>query len=209
MRPSSDIPAIEARAWFSPSTQRYFVQRWTDRVDAVDVWITEEGQNPGYPQVAITLPDDAFEIGANPTEWAYLRACEALHAHADRALAAEGRIERMRQHIMRTLGARNLPLESLIDLLLARVGGEPVEATDPTGKVLQRRPNFDRALARLTEIAGERADMSSTWATVQGALTVAASGRDTGLFREVIELSAVVRVKLDENERKPSWLTSS
>lgn len=204
MRASSDIPGVEARAWFSPSQQSYFVQRWRRDENGVTVWITQEGRITPMPE-GWQLPEDAFEIGANPTEWAYQRACEALHAHADRAVTAEGRIERLRQHIMRTTGARNLPLESLVDLLLARTGGTPVVAAEP---VAQAVPNFDRALARLTEIAGVRADMSSTWATVQGALTSAAAQRDSALFHEVIELSAVVRVDLPERERNPAWLSS-
>lgn len=208
MRPSSEIPGIEARAWFSPSANSYFVQRWTVRGDAVDVWIAREGQDRLYPEVAVTLPEDAFEIGANPTEFAYDRMRGAAMEQHERAITAEGRIERLRQHVMRTLGARNMPLESLVDMLMARAGGEPVAATDPSGKVLQRRPNFDAALARLTEIAGDRADMSSTWATVRGAMTVAAAGRDSDLFREVIELSAVVKQPIEESERNPAWLKS-
>lgn len=208
MRASSDIPGVEARAWFSPSQECYYVQRWRPDADGgqVAIWISREGSPSRLPG-SVTLPEDAFEIGANPTEWAYLRACEALHNHAERAVAAEGRIERMRQHVMRTLSAPNLPLESLIDLLMARAGGKPL--AEPARADPPPRATFDSALARLTAIAGDRADMSSTWATVQGALTAAAAAKNAELFGEVVELSAAVRVELTENERNPSWLTSS
>jgi hypothetical protein len=206
VRRSSDIPGVEARAWFSPKEQRYFVQRWSNRGDAVDLWIAPEGEDMGYPVVAVRLPEDVFEIGANPTEFELENARGAAMAQHNRALAAEGRMERMRRHIMQAAGAPNLPLESLVDLLLARAGAEPLPVSAPPPPA--RPPTFDTALVRLTEIAGDRADMSSTWATVRGAMTKAAAGRDTGLFREVVELAAVVRVPVEENERNPTWLKS-
>jgi hypothetical protein len=200
MRPSSDIPGVEARAWFSPSQQRYFVQRWLTQIDRVDVWVAHEGALIERTE----LPEDAFEIGANPTPWAYERACEALHNHASRADNAVGRIERLRQHIMRSLSAPNLPLESLVDLLIARSGGQPLVEPEPVRA--PRVPTFDAALSRLTEIAGIRADPSSTWATVTGAITVATAAQDEVLFREVVELAAVVQVQLSGSDRSPAWL---
>jgi hypothetical protein len=203
MRRSSDIPGVEARAWYSPQERRYYVQRWGDRGDAVDLWIAPEGEDIGYPVVAVRLPEDVFEIGANPTEFELENVRGAAMAQHERALAAEGRIERMRKHVMRTLGAPNLPLESLVDLLLARAGGEPLE---PVPAAPPRRPNFNAALSRLTEIAGDRADASSAWGTVVGAIAVATASHDADLFREVIELSGAVRVELSEQERNPLWL---
>jgi hypothetical protein len=205
MRPSSDIPGVEARAWFSPSQQTYYVQRW--RFNQADgsplVWVAHEG---GVTE-RTELPEDAFEIGASPTPWAYERACEALHNHASRADNAVGRIERLRQHIMRSLSAPNLPLESLVDLLIARSGGQPLVEPEPV-RAPRRPPTFDTALSRLTAIAGSRADPSSTWATVRGAMTVAAAGENSALFREVVELASVVQAPVEESERTPAWLTS-
>ncbi len=203
MRPSSDIPGVEARAWFSPSTGRYFVQRWLDRVDAVDVWVAREGGEFAYPKTPPELPEDAFEIGANPTEYELSFHKGAAEIQHGRALAAEGRIERLRRHLMQTMSLPNLPLESLVDALAARAGLAPLPASTPT-----RPPTFDVAMTRLGEIGGCEPTEISSWGRVHAALAAAAADRNEKLHAEVVSLADIVGVQLRTQERTPVWLTS-
>jgi hypothetical protein len=201
VRPSSDIPGVEARAWFSRSQGRYYVQRWTDRGEAVDVWLAPEGEF-GYPKTAPQLPEDAVEIGANPTEYELSFHKGAAEIQHGRALAAEGRIERVRQHLMRSMGLPNLPLESLVDTLAARAGLAPIPAVTP-----KRPPTFDVAMTRLGEIGGCEPTEISSWGRVHAALAAAAADRNERLHTEVVSLADIVGVQLRTQERTPVWLT--
>lgn len=192
-------PGIEPRVWWSP-THGYFLMRWSRQAgsELVDTWIVHwEGTG-----TAVELPGDAVEIGAFPTQWAYDRACEALHSHTQRADNLAGRLERLRLKVAGALNLRpDLPVEAAVDMALNRALGAPPVS------VGQRR-TWDAAYTRVSALAGLKPDEGevSTWSLVERALRKAEN--DADLHREVLELAETLNVGLTSTERSPAWLTS-
>lgn len=192
------LPGVEPRAWWSP-TRGYFLLRWSRAAGSEQVDLYTVSWEA--PHQAVDLPADAVEFGAAPTQWAYDRACEALHQHAQRADNYAGRLERLRLKVIEVLELRNVPVEVAVDLALNRaLGRRPVAQPEML--------TWDAAYTRLREVAGVRADEGevSAWATVTRALTAAEGNAE--LHYEVCALAGRVNLELSEQERSPGWLAT-
>lgn len=195
-------PGTEARAWFSPA-QGYFIQRWGTGADGLlRAWI----ERAGVREAILVLPDDAVELGGNPTPWAYEQACKALHKHQARADDLQGRLNVLFERMGKALdslvpphGAWARTPETVLDQLL-------LEFRRIRPEVAEVAPTWDSAYTRLREIADKVAggEDASTWSLVRRALT-AAEG-DPALHSQVVGSAAVLNVELSPDEEAPSWL---
>jgi len=102
----------EPRAWYSP-TKGFFVNTmdWPTKL----IRVRDHMELP-------SLPDDARELGASPTQWAYDQACTALKEHRERSDNYEGRMLALVTKIHEAKGLGFEPqisnLESLVDYLI-------------------------------------------------------------------------------------------
>lgn len=101
---------FDPRCWYSPS-KGYYVSVWPGADPMMDAmgFRAKKGavllvMHVDTGATSFDLPEDAREIGAAPTQWAYDRACEALKKHRERADNADGRLRLLSDKLRAVVG---------------------------------------------------------------------------------------------------------
>jgi len=116
---ASMVPAeMDPRCWYSP-TKGYYISVWPGG-DALTLAMHVDTRETSFE-----LPEDARELGAAPTQWAYDKACEALKKHRERADNAVGQMRQLSAKIRKVVGGDfvggYMPAEIGVDALIHKL----------------------------------------------------------------------------------------